>query len=90
MFESLEKLNIKDNNERDNKDKDNKKEKDNSIKLKKPIQEPSRSHHSSSTRKIEIQNGMGIFHSFDAPSHWDSEDIREHIRDISQSMNPYD
>ena len=88
LSESLEKLNIKDNNEKDNKDKD-KKEKDNSIKLKKPIQKQSSSH-SSTTKTIEIQNSMGIYHSFDAPSHWDSEDIREHIRDISQSMNPYD
>lgn len=83
LSESLEKLNIEDN-------KDKEKEKNNSIELKKPTQKPSRSHHSSSTRTIEIQNGMGMYHSFDAPSHWDSEDIREHMRYISQSMNPYD
>ena len=85
LSESLEKLNIEDNN----KDKEKEKEKNNSIDLKKPTQKPSRSHHSSSTRTIEIQNGMGIYHSFDAPSHWDSEDIREYMRDISDSMGPY-
>jgi len=50
----------------------------------------SRSSSDSDNRQVHIKNGLGVAWSFDVPSHWDDQDIREQIQTYNQSMNPYD
>lgn len=50
----------------------------------------SRSSSESDNRQVHIKNGLGVAWSFDVPSHWDDQDIREQIQTYNQSMNPYD
>lgn len=54
-----------------------------------PIRNP-RSSSESNNRQVHIKNGLGVAWSFDVPSHWDDQDIREQIQTYNQSMNPYD
>ena len=44
----------------------------------------------SDNRQVHIKNGLGVAWSFDVPSHWDDQDIRDQIQTYNQSMNPYD
>ena len=54
-----------------------------------PIRNP-RSSFESDNRQVHIKNGLGVAWSFDVPSHWDDQDIRDQIQTYNQSMNPYD
>jgi hypothetical protein len=46
--------------------------------------------HKNTTTTHAVSNGLGHYHEYEAPSHWDKYDHMEHLRDLRDSMNPYD
>jgi hypothetical protein len=46
--------------------------------------------HKNTTTTHAVCNGLGHYHEYEAPSHWDKYDHMEHLRDLRDSMNPYD
>lgn len=42
------------------------------------------------TKKYSVSNGLGHYHEYDAPDNWDKYDHMEYLRDLRDSMNPYD
>lgn len=46
--------------------------------------------HQIKTTTHAVCNGLGHYHEYEAPSHWDKYDHMEYLRDLRDSMNPYD
>ena len=42
------------------------------------------------TKKYSVSNGLGHYHEYDASDNWDKYDHMEYLRDLRDSMNPYD
>lgn len=45
--------------------------------------------HKSTTETYAVSNGLGHYHEYEASSNWDKYDHMEYLRDLRDSMNPY-
>ena len=43
-----------------------------------------------SVNKYCVSNGLGHYHEYEASDNWDKYDHMEYLRDLRDSMNPYD